>query len=45
MLAEYKEGMRDMKAGFTVTNLSVAGVEWSFVLEVSGKTAAEEVEA
>ena len=42
LLAEYKDGMRDMKAGFALTNPIVTGVDWSFVLEMSGETAAEE---
>ena len=35
--------MRDLKAGFTMANPSVVGVDWSFVPEKSEETAAEEV--
>ena len=42
LLAEYKDGMRDMKAGFALTNHTVTWVDWSFVLEMSKETAAEE---
>ena len=45
LLAEYKEGMRDMKADFATSNPTMTGVDWSFVLEVSGETAVEEGEA
>ena len=45
LLAEYKEGMRDMKAGFATSNPTMTGVDWSFVLEVFGETAVEEGEA
>ena len=41
LLAEYKEGTRDMKAGFALTNPMVTGIDWSFVLEVSEVTAVE----
>lgn len=34
--------MRDIKASFAANNLTVTGVDWSFVPEVSGETAAEE---
>lgn len=42
LLGEYKEGMRDMKIGFASYNLTVTGVYWFFVSEVSGDTVAEE---
>ena len=42
LLAEYKDGMRDMKASFALTNPTVTGVDWSFVPEMSGETAVEE---
>ncbi|GMN19417.1 hypothetical protein TIFTF001_039813 [Ficus carica] len=45
LLAEYKDGMWDMKAGFNLTNPTVTGVDWSFVPEISGETAAEEGQA
>ncbi|GMN74477.1 hypothetical protein TIFTF001_056211, partial [Ficus carica] len=38
----YREGMRDMKAGFTAANLSLVGVDWSFVPAESEETVAEE---
>ncbi|GMN66605.1 hypothetical protein TIFTF001_035669 [Ficus carica] len=38
----YREGMRDMKAGFTAANPSLVGVDWSFVLAESEETVAEE---
>ena len=41
LLAGYKEGMWDMKDGFTLTNPTVTGVNCSFVPEASGETAAE----
>ncbi|GMN22133.1 hypothetical protein TIFTF001_051182 [Ficus carica] len=41
LVAEYQEGMRDMKVGFRMANPSVVGVDWSFVPEESGETAAE----
>ncbi|GMN22474.1 hypothetical protein TIFTF001_040262 [Ficus carica] len=34
----YREGMRDMKAGFTAANPSLVGVDWSFVPAVSEET-------
>ncbi|GMN27154.1 hypothetical protein TIFTF001_040988 [Ficus carica] len=43
LIAEYQEGMRDMKAGFTAANPSLVGVDWSFVLAESEETATEEV--
>ena len=42
VLEMYREGMGDMKAGFTAANPSLVGVDWSFVSAESGKTAAEE---
>ncbi|GMN68534.1 hypothetical protein TIFTF001_037589 [Ficus carica] len=42
LLAEYKEGMWDMKAGYAMNNPSVTRVDWSFVPEVSEETASEE---
>ena len=45
LLMKYKEGMRDMKAGFTVSNPTVTGVDWSFVPEISRETTTEEEEA
>ncbi|GMN46321.1 hypothetical protein TIFTF001_015498 [Ficus carica] len=41
LVAEYQEGMRDMKAGFRMANPSVVGVDWSFVPEKSDETAVE----
>lgn len=41
LLAEYKEGMRDMKVDFAMTNPTVTGVDWSVIPEVSGETAVE----
>ncbi|GMN65244.1 hypothetical protein TIFTF001_034319 [Ficus carica] len=38
----YREGMRDMKAGFTAANPSLVGVDWSFVQAESEETVAEE---
>ncbi|GMN18949.1 hypothetical protein TIFTF001_050884 [Ficus carica] len=38
----YREGMRDMKAGFTAANPSLVGVDWSFVLAESEETVAED---
>ncbi|GMN18886.1 hypothetical protein TIFTF001_045094 [Ficus carica] len=38
----YREGMRDMKAGFTAANPSLVGVDWSFVPTESEETVAEE---
>ncbi|GMN61201.1 hypothetical protein TIFTF001_030284 [Ficus carica] len=40
LVTEYKDGMRDMKAGFIATP-SLVGVDWSFVPEESEETAAE----
>ncbi|GMN49678.1 hypothetical protein TIFTF001_018841 [Ficus carica] len=37
--------MKDMKAGFNLTNPTVIEVDWSFVPEISGKTATEEGQA
>ena len=34
--------MRDMKAGFALTNPTVTGVDWSFVPKMSGETVAKE---
>lgn len=45
MLAKYKEGIRDMKAGFAVTIPTISGVDWSFVPKVSREIAAEGGEA
>ncbi|GMN30142.1 hypothetical protein TIFTF001_044433 [Ficus carica] len=42
LLANYKDGMQDIKAGFNLTNPTVTGVNWSFVPEISGETTAEE---
>ena len=39
---EYKEGMQDMKADFTMFNPTVIGADWSFMPEISGETTAEE---
>ncbi|GMN59471.1 hypothetical protein TIFTF001_028552 [Ficus carica] len=44
LVAEYQEGMRDMKAGFRMVNPSVVGVDWSFVPEESSETATEIIE-
>ena len=41
LLAEYKDGMQDMQAGFTLTNPTLTAVDWSFMLEMSGETVAE----
>ncbi|GMN67186.1 hypothetical protein TIFTF001_036426 [Ficus carica] len=38
----YREGMRDLKAGFTAANPSLIGVDWSFVLVESEETVAED---
>ncbi|GMN38457.1 hypothetical protein TIFTF001_007699 [Ficus carica] len=38
----YREGMRDMKAGFTAANPSLVGVDWSFVPAESEETMAED---
>ncbi|GMN51469.1 hypothetical protein TIFTF001_020610 [Ficus carica] len=38
----YREGMRDMKAGFTAANPSLVGVDWSFVPAESEETVAED---
>ncbi|GMN54061.1 hypothetical protein TIFTF001_023206 [Ficus carica] len=38
----YREGMRDMKAGFTAANPSLVGVDWSFVLAESEEIMAED---
>ncbi|GMN33109.1 hypothetical protein TIFTF001_003971 [Ficus carica] len=38
----YREGMRDMKAGFTAANPSLVRVDWSFVLAESEETVAED---
>ncbi|GMN39806.1 hypothetical protein TIFTF001_009036 [Ficus carica] len=43
LVAEYQEGMRDMKAGFTKANPLLVGVDWFFVPTESEETAAEEV--
>ncbi|GMN52756.1 hypothetical protein TIFTF001_021886 [Ficus carica] len=43
LVVEYQESIRDMKAGFTVANPSLVGVDWSFVSAESEETAAEEV--
>lgn len=42
LVAYYKDEMRDMKAGFSLYNLSVVGADWLFVLEESGETTCEE---
>ena len=42
LVVEYNDGMRDMKAGFTATNPSLVGVDWSFVPAWSDETVAEE---
>ncbi|GMN18671.1 hypothetical protein TIFTF001_050824 [Ficus carica] len=42
LVAEYNDGMRDMKAGFIATNSSLAEVDWSFVPDWSDQTMAEE---
>lgn len=41
LLAEYKEGMQDMKVSFAITNPTVTRVDWSFVPEVFGEIAVE----
>ncbi|GMN66783.1 hypothetical protein TIFTF001_035843 [Ficus carica] len=38
----YREGMGDMKAGFTAANPSLVGVDWSFVPAESEETVAED---
>ncbi|GMN38328.1 hypothetical protein TIFTF001_007553 [Ficus carica] len=38
----YREGMRDMKAGFTTANPWLVGVDWSFVPAESEETVAED---
>ncbi|GMN19424.1 hypothetical protein TIFTF001_042873 [Ficus carica] len=38
----YREGMRDMKAGFTAANPSLVDVNWSFVPAESEETVAED---
>ncbi|GMN69122.1 hypothetical protein TIFTF001_038180 [Ficus carica] len=38
----YREGMRDIKAGFTAANPSLVGVDWSFVPAKSEETVAED---
>ncbi|GMN67534.1 hypothetical protein TIFTF001_036587 [Ficus carica] len=38
----YREGMRDMKAGFTTVNPSLVEVDWSFVPAESEETVTEE---
>ncbi|GMN46314.1 hypothetical protein TIFTF001_015505 [Ficus carica] len=38
----YREGMRDMKAGFKAANPSLVGVDWSFVPAESEETVAED---
>ncbi|GMN31617.1 hypothetical protein TIFTF001_049703 [Ficus carica] len=43
LVAEYQEGMWDMKARFTTANPSLVGVDWSFVPAESKETATEEV--
>ncbi|GMN53243.1 hypothetical protein TIFTF001_022391 [Ficus carica] len=45
LLAEYKEGMRDMKTSFTLANPMLIGLDWSFMPEISGETVAEGEEA
>ncbi|GMN36693.1 hypothetical protein TIFTF001_042495 [Ficus carica] len=42
LVAEYKDGMRDMKLGFTDANPTLVGVNWSFLPEESGETLAED---
>ena len=37
-LDEYKEGMRDMKTSFTLANLSLTRLDWSFMPEISRET-------
>ncbi|GMN52748.1 hypothetical protein TIFTF001_021888 [Ficus carica] len=37
-----EEGMRDMKSSFAMSNPTVTGTDWSFMLEISGETVAEE---
>ena len=38
----YREGMRDMKAGFNAVNPGLVGVDWTFVPAESEETVAEE---
>ncbi|GMN58043.1 hypothetical protein TIFTF001_027132 [Ficus carica] len=40
-----KEGMRDMKASFVMSNPTMTGADWSFMPKISKETAAEEIEA
>ena len=42
LLAEYQDGMRDMKAGFRHANPTLVGVDWSFVPAESGESDADE---
>ncbi|GMN67781.1 hypothetical protein TIFTF001_036833 [Ficus carica] len=42
LVAEYNDGMRDMKAGFIATNPTLVEVDWSFVPDWSDQTMAEE---
>ncbi|GMN47478.1 hypothetical protein TIFTF001_016646 [Ficus carica] len=42
LVAEYKDGMRDMKLGFTDANPTLVGVNWSFLPEESGETLVED---
>ena len=42
LVAEYKDGMRDMKLGFTDANPTLVGVNWSFLPEESGETMVED---
>ncbi|GMN62591.1 hypothetical protein TIFTF001_031663 [Ficus carica] len=42
LVAEYKDGMRDMKLGFTDANPTLVGVNWSFLPEESRETLVED---
>ncbi|GMN62260.1 hypothetical protein TIFTF001_031350 [Ficus carica] len=42
LVAEYKDGMRDMKLGFTDANPTLVGVNWSFLPEESDETMVED---
>ena len=38
LVAKCKEGMRDMKASFNLTNPTVTRVDWSFISKISRET-------
>nr|GMN67058.1 hypothetical protein TIFTF001_036115 [Ficus carica] len=42
LVTAYKDGMRDMKLGFTDANPTLVGVNWSFLPEESGETMVED---